>query len=123
MIFFTHRDDYFEYIFGDLGYHGLDAFVMRRIASRELEENHDETAVNSYNKMHALHKVRVEWEIGGLKQKWRRLMKRFDATKPKFHHLFRSAAILTNFLHRRCRDLSFAIVGPMNPEGGWKGGF
>ena len=124
--FFTHRDDYFEYILGDPGYQGLEAFVMRRVAPRELEENHDETAVNAYNKMHAGYRVRVEWGIGGLKQKWRRLMKRFDATKPKFHHLFRSAAILTNFLHRRRRDLSFAIVGPRNPgvgEGGWEGDF
>ena len=53
-------------------------------------------------------------------------MKRFDATKPKYHHLFCSAAILTNFLHRRRKDLSFAIVGPRNPgvdEGEWKGDF
>ena len=43
---------------------------MRHVASRELEENHDEIAVNPYNKMHAGYKVRVEWGIGGLKQKW-----------------------------------------------------
>ena len=48
--FFTYRDDYFEYIFGDPGYQGLEAFVMRCVAPRELEENHDETAVNAYNK-------------------------------------------------------------------------
>ena len=95
--FYNYRYDYFEYILGDPGYQGLEAFVMRHVAPRELEENHNETAVNAYNKMHASYMVRVEWEIGGLKQKWRRLMKRFDATKPKFHHLFRSVAILTNF--------------------------
>ena len=123
---FTHRNEYFGYILGNPGYQGLEAFVMHHVAPRELEENQDETAVNAYNKMHTGYKVRVEWGIGGLKQQWRRLMKRFDATKPKFHHLFRSAAIFTNFLHRRRKDLSFAIVGPRNPgagEGGWKGDF
>ena len=29
-------------------------------------------------------------------------MKRFDATKPKYNHLFRAVAILTNFIDR-CR--------------------
>jgi hypothetical protein len=48
-------------------------------------------------------------------------MKRFDVTKPKFHHLFRSAAILTNFLHHLRTDLSFAIVGPRNPGAGERG--
>ena len=99
---------------------------MRRVAPRELEENHDETAVNAYNKIHACYRVRLEWIIGGLKQKWRRLMKCFDAAKPKFHHLFCSTAILTNFLHRRRRDLSFAILRLRNPgagEGGWEGDF
>ena len=42
---------------------------MRCVAPRELEENHDETAVNAYNKMHVGYMVRVKWGIGGLKQK------------------------------------------------------
>jgi hypothetical protein len=58
--FFTHRDEYFEYIIGDPRYQGLEAFVIRRVAPRELEENHDETAVNAYNKIHAGYRVRVE---------------------------------------------------------------
>jgi hypothetical protein len=35
----------------------------------------------NHNKNNAFFKVKVEWGIGGLKAKWRRLMKRFDSTK------------------------------------------
>jgi hypothetical protein len=35
----------------------------------------------NHNKNNASFKVRVEWGIGGLKSKWRRLMKIFDSTK------------------------------------------
>jgi hypothetical protein len=35
----------------------------------------------NYNKNNASFKVRVEWGIGGLKSRWKRLMKRFDSTK------------------------------------------
>jgi hypothetical protein len=34
-------------------------------------------------------RVRREWGVGGLKSKWRRLMKHFDSTKEKHNHLFR----------------------------------
>jgi len=47
--FITQRNDYFEYILGDPGYQGLEAFVMCHIAPHKLEGNHDEIAVNAYN--------------------------------------------------------------------------
>jgi hypothetical protein len=43
----------------------------------------------------------VEWGIGGLKRIWKRLMKKFDNTKPRYSHLFKFGTLLTNFLHRR----------------------
>ncbi len=71
-------------------------FIMRRIGRHEIGPNED--VIRAYNKMH---RMRVEWGIGGLKRKWRWLMKRFDSTKPKYTILFRIEAILTNFMHRR----------------------
>jgi hypothetical protein len=68
----------------------------------------------------------VEWGIGGLKRKWRRLMKKFDSTKPKYAHLFRTTALLTNFLHMRCMDLTYKVVGDLianTVEHGWVGDF
>jgi len=52
---------------------------------------------------------RVEWGIGGLKFKWRRLMKRFDSTKS--NHLLRATTLLTNFLHRCRQDFMIEIIG------------
>ena len=76
--------------------------------------------------MHAGYRIKVEWGIGGLKQKWRRLMKRFDNRRPRFRHFFDVAAKLTNFLHRRC--MNFDRVLPEDQEEndenyGWGGDF
>jgi hypothetical protein len=35
----------------------------------------------SWTKIMQVFEVRVEWGIGGLKSKWRRMMKIFDSTK------------------------------------------
>jgi len=59
--------------------------------------------------MHASYKVQVEWGIGRLERKWRRLMKRFDNTKPRYSHFFKSRTLLTNFLHRRVMDLTYEV--------------
>lgn len=107
--FFEHTEEYFEYVLGDPGYAGEDMFIMRRIASREIEPG-SEAVINAFNKKHAGLRIRVEWGIGGVKRKWKRLMKRFDSTKPKFSILFRSACLLTNFLHRRRMDMTAAEV-------------
>jgi hypothetical protein len=100
---FHHEDNYFEFLLGDPGYLGEDHFIMRRIGLHEVEPGRSVSAVELFNKMHAGYKVKVEWGIGGiggLKQKWRRLMKRFDSTRPKYCHFFYTAALLTNFLQR-----------------------
>jgi hypothetical protein len=47
--------------------------------------------------------------IGGLKRKWRWLMKRFDSTKPKYTILLKTKVIFTNFLHRHRMDFTFVI--------------
>ena len=125
--FFTHNDEYFEYLLGDPGYVGEDMFIMRRIGQRELAgaEDGDELAIHQYNKMHAGLRVRVEWGIGGLKRKFKRLMKRFDNTKEKFSHLFVAGCILTNFIHRRRMDMQCIIIGdgPDIDNVGWDGDY
>jgi hypothetical protein len=74
-----------------------------------LNVNH--AAMRTYNKMHVGFKVQVEWGIGGLKRKWRHLMKTFYSTKLKYAHLFRAATLLINFLHKRRMDLTYDVVG------------
>jgi len=50
--------------------------------------------------------IRGEWGIGGLKSKWRRLMKHFDSTKEKYSHLFRATTLLINFLYKCHQDFT-----------------
>jgi hypothetical protein len=95
-----HGDEYFEYLLGDNGYLGEEMFIMKRIRRCDISLNVDQDAIKTYNKMHVGYRVRLEWAIGGLKRKWRWLMKRFDSTKPKYTILLRVAITLTNFLHK-----------------------
>lgn len=81
---------------------------------------------HTFNKMHAGYRVRVEWGIGGLKMKWRRLQKRFDLVKPKFVITFRVIALLTNFFHRCRHDMHEVIEDDKDhkPEmRGWVGDY
>jgi hypothetical protein len=76
--------------------------------------------------MHASFRVQMEWGIGGLKRKWRRFMKRFDSTKPKYAHLFQVATLLTNFLDMRHMDPAYKVVGDLIvnlASRGWDGDF
>jgi hypothetical protein len=66
-------------------------------------------AMHAYNKMHASYRVQVEWGIGGLKRKWRRLMKKIDNKKPRCSHLFKYGTLFTNFLHRRRMDITYEV--------------
>jgi len=66
--------------------------------------------------MHAGYRVQVEWGIGGLKRKWKRLMKRFDNTKPRYSHLFKFGTLFTNFLHRRNMDLTYEVISDHLPN-------
>jgi hypothetical protein len=82
--------------------------------------------MQAYNKMHVRFRVQVEWRIGGVKRKWKRLMKRFGSTKSKFTHLFRIVIIYINLIQRRHMDLTYQVVGDQNPNlaaHGWQGDF
>jgi hypothetical protein len=72
----------------DPRYLGEEIFIMRRMGRQELPLNANHGTIDVYNKMHVGFRVQVERGISG--QKWRHLMKRFDATKPKLSHLFQA---------------------------------
>jgi hypothetical protein len=71
--------------------HEVYKFVMH-----ELALGHD-SIMNVYN-LHDGYRVKVEWGIRGLKQKWRQLMKHFDSTEDKYNNLFLATSILINLL-------------------------
>lgn len=120
--YFVHEDDYFQYLLGDPGYTGEDMYIMRRIGGREIDPC-SEAVIDAFNSIHAGQRVCVEWGIGGLKRKWKRLMKRFDSTKPKFTFLFHSGCLLTNFIHRRRRNMAIDIGAQDGDDGGWEGDY
>jgi hypothetical protein len=74
-------------------------FIMQVLGQVEHPPYMDEGALMAYNKMHAKYRVRMEWGIIGLKSKFGRLMKHFDAAKPKYNHLFRVVATEGCILH------------------------
>jgi hypothetical protein len=83
-----HTNDFFEYLLGDPGYMDEEMFVMHNFGRHELH------VVHAYHKMHVGYEVQMEWGIGGLKRKWKRFMKHFNFTKPKYNHLFKTTTIL-----------------------------
>ena len=118
---FRHDENVHEYVLGDPGYLGEKMYIMRRLGERQIPPGQDLEVIDAYNKMHAGYRIAVEWGIGGLKRKWKRMLKTFDCTQQKFPHLFQSAATLTNFIHRRRMNMHVEIGD--NPENiiGWFG--
>ncbi len=52
--YFTHGDEYFEYLLKDPCYMGEEMFIMRRIGQRKFAPN---VTQDTYNKMHARFRV------------------------------------------------------------------
>ena len=123
---YDDANQYFEYVLGDLGYVGIEMFIMRQIQGQEMDANIKQSVVDAWNKMHAGYRIQVEWGIGGLKQKWQRLMKQFDSTRPRFDLFFEAAAKLTNFLDHCCMNFDHILSKEQeqsNDEFGWDGDF
>jgi len=58
--YFTHGDDYFEYLLGDPCYINEEMFIMQRIRQWGLMSNVDHAAMQTYNKIHVSFKVQME---------------------------------------------------------------
>lgn len=73
---------------------------MQRLDNVEVT-GYGKGALTAYKKIHANYCVKVEWDVDGLKCKFKRLMKQFDATKTQVQPFFsRVVTILTNFVHQ-----------------------
>lgn len=85
-------------------------FIMRRVDQREAVDAVG-PALQAYNKVHAGKRIKVEWGIGGLKMRWRILNGTWKNRRNKFSTTMRACAILTNFLHRRRRNMDIEDAG------------
>lgn len=110
---FTNNNDYCEFVLGDQGYTRLKKYIMCGFSKVEMRcMDLPPGLAKTFNKMHVGYRVRVEWGVRGLKMKWHHLMKQFDLVKPKFSITYRAATLMTNFLHRRCRNMQEVVDGP-----------
>jgi DDE superfamily endonuclease len=92
-------DDVQEYLLGDPGYMGAEMFILRRVDGREVIEEGSAVA-DAFNKRHASRRVKVEWGIGGLKNRFRKFLTVCSNRRYKFRAIFESCCRLTNFAHR-----------------------
>jgi hypothetical protein len=58
--------------------------------------------------------MQVQWGISGVKRKWKCFMKRINSRKPRYVGFFQAIIIFTNFLHKRCMELTYEAVGDQN---------
>ena len=110
--YFAHDDanQYFENVLEDSRYVGTEMFILRRIQNQEVDVDIAQPMVDAWNKMHAGYQIQVKWDIGGLKQKWQRLMKLFDNRRPQFSLFEEAAAKLINFLHQRYMNFEQLVL-------------
>jgi hypothetical protein len=107
-----------QYLLGDPGYVGLEQFILRRVDRREVPNVDSDPLLRAFNKRHAGQRIAVEWGIGGLKSKFKKFLGIFGNRRDRFGIMFRTAAILTNFIHRRRQDFEVVEMdGPPEDEG------
>jgi DDE superfamily endonuclease len=99
-----------EYLLGDPGYMGAEMFILRRVDGREVIEEGSAVA-DAFNKRHASRRVKVEWGIGGLKNRFRKFLTVCSNRRYKFRAIFESCCRLTNFVHRRHLDFRTEDLG------------
>jgi DDE superfamily endonuclease len=102
-------DEIGEHLLGDPGYIGVEMYVLRRVHSREMPADPNAAAVaEAFNRRHAAERIKVEWGIGGLKIRFRRLLTNCTSRRGSFASMFNACCILTNFIHRN--RIEFSII-------------
>ncbi|PXF40335.1 hypothetical protein BWQ96_09956 [Gracilariopsis chorda] len=107
-----------EFVLGDPGYMEMDQFVPSRLDAIEFSDVDAHSVLQAFNKMHAGFCVAVEWGIGGLKCKFKKFLETCLNRRDTFELIFSTAAILTNFMHRRKKDYATSMEGGTNGESG-----
>jgi DDE superfamily endonuclease len=87
----------------------VEMYVLRRVHTREMPADPNAAAVaEAFNRKHAAERIKVEWGIGGLKTRFRRLLTNCPTRRGSFSSMFTACCILTNFIHRN--RMEFSIV-------------
>ncbi len=84
---------------------GKEMFIMHGIRRHELALYAYHDTMRTSNKMHVSFRIHLEWRIGGLKRKLK-----------CFTHFFEAPTLFSNFLHMRCMDFIYELVGDQNHD-------
>ena len=126
--YFTRHSDLMEvieFLLGDPGYMGWEMFILRRIDAREIVGGVRDgvepgrvgnNVIDAFNCRHAGRRVKVEWGIGGIKNKWRIFLGTFPLRRNCFKIAFEAAAVMTNFIHKRRMRLDLINLGDADVE-------
>ncbi len=72
--------------------------------------------MRTYNKMYETFRLQVKRGVGKQKRKWKHYLKNFDSTKQKYSNMFRIAILMINFLHMKCMDFTYEVIGDKNVD-------
>jgi DDE superfamily endonuclease len=85
---------------------GVEIYALRRVDNREISNASGNPVVLAFNRKHAARRVEVDWDIGGLKNKFRCLLTICPSRRNRFALLFESCCRLKNFIHLSRLDFS-----------------
>jgi hypothetical protein len=93
-------DNVQEYLMGDPGYIGVDMYILRRTDYREVAREDMTVVIITFNRRHSHRRIKIEWGIGGVKNRWRRFLDVCPSSRWNFKAVFVACCRLTNFIHR-----------------------
>jgi hypothetical protein len=105
-----------EYVLGDPGYLGLDMYILRRVDFGEIAREEQTPIIEAFNRRHCNKRVKVDWGIGGVKNKWRRFLDVCPSRRRNFEPVFVACCRLTNFIHDARQDFRILDEGPATDE-------
>jgi hypothetical protein len=104
-------DEVGEYLLGDPAYLGADMYILRKVDLREVARHNQSPVVTAFNKRHSKRRIKVEWGIGAIKNRWRRFLDTCPNRRRTFQPVFEACCRLTNVVHRQRKDLSIVDLG------------
>jgi hypothetical protein len=74
-------------------------YVLRKVDLREVALENHTPVITAFNKQLNKRRVKVEWGIGAIKNKWRRFLDVCPTRRKNFRPVFHACCRLTNFVH------------------------
>jgi hypothetical protein len=100
-----------EPVLGDLGYIGVEMYVLRRVHRRDIPGDPNAAAVaEAFNRRHAAERIKVEWGIGCLNERFRTLLTNYPTRRGSFLLCVQHASSLPNLFIAIERNLPLSVL-------------